>query len=61
MPKSLIDAIGRKRAHALMESAVLQAIEENRALGLGKQPEPPARHRSASGVQPAKFKSLPLA
>lgn len=34
MKKSLIDAIGRKNAYALMENAVLRAIEENKALGL---------------------------
>lgn len=36
MGKSLIDAIGRKKAFALMENAVLRAIEENQALGLGR-------------------------
>ena len=36
MGKSLIDAIGRKEAFALMENAVLRAIEENKALGLNR-------------------------
>jgi hypothetical protein len=34
MRKSLIDSIGRATASKLMEDAVLQAIEENRKLGL---------------------------
>ncbi len=34
MRKSLIDSIGRATASKLMEEAVLQAIEENRELGL---------------------------
>ena len=33
--KSLIDEIGRQQACELMGNAVLRAIEENRALGLG--------------------------
>ena len=36
MGKSLIDAIGRQKAFALMENAVLRAIEENQALGLDR-------------------------
>lgn len=38
MSKSLIDAIGRKKASTLMENAVLRAINENRALGSGLDP-----------------------
>ncbi len=34
MRKSLIEAIGRDRAHRLMGNAVMQAIAENKALGL---------------------------
>lgn len=33
--KSLMDAIGREKAQTLMDEAVFQAIEENRAHGLG--------------------------
>lgn len=36
MGKSLIDAIGREKAFALMENAVLRAIEENHTLGLSR-------------------------
>ena len=36
MGKSLIDSIGRKKAFELMEGAILRAIDENRALGLGR-------------------------
>lgn len=32
MGRSLIDAIGRKKAYELMENAVLRAIDENQAL-----------------------------
>ena len=33
--KSLMDAIGREKAQTLMDEAVFQAIDENRAHGLG--------------------------
>lgn len=33
--KSLMDAIGREKAQTLMDEAVFQAIDENRAYGLG--------------------------
>jgi hypothetical protein len=34
MTKSIVDVIGRERANQLMERAVLDAIAENRRLGL---------------------------
>lgn len=36
MRKSLIETIGRDRAHRLMSDAVMKAIAENEALGLSK-------------------------